>query len=308
LFLGAIWPNRRKRADFAMNPDNAFSSANIQRLDQTSDCPAEHPRRWPEIHTRALCGTIGEPADIQNSLSQDEQERILSIATVLDYPRGGLTVYSEGEDARFIYFMDQGMVRVSRYGENGRRQVLAFRVHGDLLGLPEGGLYANSAETVCAARVFQFPWEYMRQMMLAEPRIGMNLLAKVASEFRQAQKLIMILGQQNTHQRLASFILDCLHVSANFDENQPYLHLPVGRFDLADYLGTAPESTARAFVKLESAGLVRRVGSRTIEILDIPGLQLLQCEQRRGPSPRPPKQTQPSSHSNTHRVTECVSP
>jgi CRP-like cAMP-binding protein len=283
-----------------MNLDHAFNSAKCQRLDQTTDCRAKHPRRWPEIRTRTLCGTIGEPADVQNSLSQDEQKRILSIATVLDYPRGGLTVFSEGEDARFIYFVDQGIVRVSRCGENGRRQVIAFRVHGDLLGLPEGGLYANLAETVCAARVLQCPWESVQQMMLADPRLGLYLLAEVASEIRQAQKLIMMLGQQKAHQRLASFILDCLLVSANFDENQPYLHLPVGRFDLADYLGTAPESTARAFVKLESAGLVRRVGSRTIEILDIHGLQLLQYERRRVPSPgRASRDAARSSHSST---------
>jgi len=104
----------------------------------------------------------------------------------------------------------------------------------------------------------------------------------VADDFRQAEHRIMTLGQQNTCQRLASFILDLLHRPEFFDETRSLLELPVNRFDLADYLGTVTKSSERAFARLESEGLVRRVASRTIEILDIAGLQRVQREQRRG--------------------------
>jgi Mn-dependent DtxR family transcriptional regulator len=59
------------------------------------------------------------------------------------------------------------------------------------------------------------------------------------------------------------------------------LILPVNRFDLADYLGTAPESTARSFAKLEDLGLIRRITARKIEILDKTGLRLLNRTPRR---------------------------
>jgi Mn-dependent DtxR family transcriptional regulator len=57
------------------------------------------------------------------------------------------------------------------------------------------------------------------------------------------------------------------------------LNIPINRFDLADFLGTAPETAARAFAKLESRGLVRRTTSRVIRIVDPPGLRVM----RRGP-------------------------
>jgi CRP-like cAMP-binding protein len=122
----------------------------------------------------------------------------------------------------------------------------------------------------------------MQQMMLAEPKLQLHLLMKVADDFRQAEHRIMTLGQQNTCQRLASFILDLLRLPEVFDEKLSLLKLPVNRFDLADYLGTVTKSSERAFARLESQGLIRRVTSRTIEILDIDGLQLVQREQRRG--------------------------
>jgi Crp-like helix-turn-helix domain len=51
------------------------------------------------------------------------------------------------------------------------------------------------------------------------------------------------------------------------------LHLPMSRFDMTDYLGTAAESIARAFVEIEREGFVRRVSPRTVELLDANGLR-----------------------------------
>jgi CRP-like cAMP-binding protein len=155
-------------------------------------------------------------------------------------------------------------------------------VSGDLLGRPENGRYVNSAETVGPAKVYRVAWQRMQQMMLAEPQLQLHLLMKVADDFRQAEHRIMTLGQQNTCQRLASFILDLLRLPEVFDEKRSLLKLPVNRFDLADYLGTVTKSSERAFAKLESQGLIRRVTSRTIQILDIEALKLVQREQRRG--------------------------
>jgi CRP-like cAMP-binding protein len=98
-------------------------------------------------------------------------------------------------------------------------------------------------------------------------------------DFRQAQSRIVMLGQQNTCQRLATFLLDLMNIPDFYDARNSVLELPINRFDLADFLGTAPESAARAFSKLESRGLVRRATSRSIRIVDPSGLRMV----RRGP-------------------------
>jgi CRP-like cAMP-binding protein len=256
----------------------------LSEKERGSASPAGNRSSGPnlEIRERPIVGTNAQPAAVRNLLSREEQERLLHNATTLVYRRGGCTVFSEGEDAGFLYFIDEGVIRISRCAENGRRQILAFRVPGDLLGRPENGRYVNSAETVGPARGYRIAWLRMQQMMLADPQLQLHLLTKVADDFRQAEHRIMILGQQNTCQRLASFILDLLCLPEFFDEKQSLLQLPVNRFDLADYLGTVTKSSERAFVRLESEGLIRRVTSRTIEILDITGLQRVQREQRRG--------------------------
>jgi CRP-like cAMP-binding protein len=252
--------------------------------DRGSALPAGNRSGGPnlEIRGRPIVGTNVQPPTVRNLLSREEQERLLHNATILVYRRSGTTVFSEGEDAGFLYFIDEGVIRISRCAENGRRQILAFRVPGDLLGRPENGRYVNSAETVGPAKVYRIAWLRMQQMMQADPQLQLHFLTKVADDFRQAEHRIMTLGQQNTCQRLASFILDLMYFPEFFDEKRSLLKLPVNRFDLADYLGTVTKSSERAFARLEGEGLIRRVASRTIEILDIAGLQRVQREQRRG--------------------------
>ena len=237
--------------------------------------------RLPEIRARPFDREKDLSPPIENLLSRSQQSRLRAIATVLDYQRGNYTIFSEGEDAHFVYSVVSGIVRISRHSEGGRRQVLAFMLPGDLFGLPDAGSYANTAETVCPASLYRVSWQQLRDMMLREPEMQVNLLIRVAFDLRQAQRRIMILGQQNTSQRLASFLLDFIQHPDFYDERRRQLTLPLTRFDLGDYLGTAPESVARAFAKLERAGLVRRASPRQIEISNVGALRQLVAGRRR---------------------------
>lgn len=106
---------------------------------------------------------------------------------------------------------------------------------------------------------------------------------RVAFDLRQAQRRIMLLGQHNTVQKLASFLLEFIQHRDFYDEKRRQLTLPLTRFDLGDYLGTAPETVARAFGKLEKVSVVRRISSRLIEIRDLEALRNMVNGRRRTP-------------------------
>jgi len=235
----------------------------------------------PEIRARPFDRVTDHPSRIENVLSNREQQELRSIATVLDYGRGGAIIFTEGAEARFVYAIDEGIVRISRHASNGQRQILAFMVPGDLFGIPDDGIYVNTAEVICPARIYRFGWQRLSEVMTREPQLQQHLLMKVAHDLRQAQRQIMILGHQTTHQRLATFLLEFLHYPEFYDEKNSCLILPISRFDLADYLGIARETLARAFTKLEYDGLVRRLDFRAIQILDVVGLRSLKSSEAR---------------------------
>jgi CRP-like cAMP-binding protein len=224
-----------------------------------------------------LIDRIGnEPMRIGNRLSAKQQDKLRAIAKLLTCPKGGMTIFSRGADAEFVYVVDEGIVRITRTALNGQRRILAFMVPGDLFGLPDCGVYANTSETVGPVKLHRFSWPKLRALMTEDPLLQHTLLIKLAHDFRQAQRQMMMLGQQSAHQRLATFLLDFIRNPDFFDKAQARLTVPVNRFDLADYLGTTRETATRAFNRLEQEGLVRRINSQTVEILSLKGLQHLQ--------------------------------
>ena len=56
----------------------------------------------------------------------------------------------------------------------------------DLFGLPDAGIYVNSAETACAATLYRVPWIKLRSLMMREPALQLNLLNRVAYDLREA--------------------------------------------------------------------------------------------------------------------------
>ena len=240
--------------------------------------------RLPEIRARLIDRTRDRPSRIENLLSRKEQVEFRKIATVLDYARAGSTVFAESEDAHFVYSVAAGVVRISRHSDGGRRQVLALMLPGDLFGLPDAGIYVNSAEVTCPSTLYRVPWAAMRKLMTREPALQLNLLNKIAFDLREAQRRIMTLGQQNTTQRLASLLLDFAEHPAFYNKAYAQVTLPLSRFDIADYLGTAPETIARGFLRLEREGLIRRATTREIQIRDMEGLRRLRAEKRRADS------------------------
>lgn len=238
-------------------------------------------QRLPEIRARVFDREHDLQSRIGNLLSQRQQIEFHEIGTVLEYGHGGRTVFAEGEDAHFVYSVVAGVVRIGRHTDSGRRQVLALMLPGDLFGLPDGGIYVNSAEVACPSTLFRVPWLRLRDLLMREPAMQLNLLNRVAFDLREAQRRIMILGQQNTTQRLASLLLDFVQHGAFFDEGRSQVAVPLSRFDIADYLGTSAETVARGFARLERGGLVRRIAARVVEICDLDGLRQLQTGKRR---------------------------
>jgi CRP-like cAMP-binding protein len=230
----------------------------------------------PKIRARLIDRVGDQPMRVGNRLSAKEQARLQSIGKLVSFAKGGMTIFSRGADAEFVYVIDEGIVRITRTAMSGQRRILAFMVPGDLFGIPDCGVYANSSETVGPVKLHRFHWPKLRQLMTEDPLLQNTLLIKLAHDFRQAQRQMMMLGQQSAHQRLAMFLLDFMRNPDFFDETHARLNVPVNRFDLADYLGTTRESAARAFSRLEREGLVKRINSHTIEILSLKGLQQLQ--------------------------------
>jgi len=222
----------------------------------------------------------GEQPRIVNLLSPAQQALLLGIATLVSY-RHGEDILTEGAEGHFVYTVASGIVRKSRCAESGRRQVMAFELPGDLFGFPEQGRYLNSARAIGDVTLFQIPWLELNALMQRDPGLHSSFLVRMAFDLHRAQDRILVLGQQNVAQRLASFLLELMEHEDFFDAARRQLRLPLSRFDLGDYLGTSPETVVRVLARLEKDGLIRRTSSRLLQITDADGITALLRGRRR---------------------------
>ena len=70
--------------------------------------------------------------------------------------RPGQTVFEEGDEAKYVYNVSRGHVRLFKLLQDGRRQITGFLAPGDFLGLAARQTYAYSAEAISDADLCRF--------------------------------------------------------------------------------------------------------------------------------------------------------
>jgi CRP/FNR family transcriptional regulator, nitrogen fixation regulation protein len=180
-------------------------------------------------------------------------------------------IYGEEEPAEYLYQVVKGAVRTYKVLQDGRRQIGAFSLPGDIFGLEAGDEHAFSAEAVsdCTLRVAR------RSSIIAlaarDSDLANDLWQRTAEAFRRAQDHMLLLGRKNAEERVATFLLT---MAARTHCGQ-LIELPMSRQDIADYLGLTIETVSRTLTLLEKNAAIELPSSRRILVRSRSSLQQL---------------------------------
>jgi CRP/FNR family transcriptional regulator len=189
-------------------------------------------------------------------LTPREREDLTRIAMRLRLP-ARMALYRENAQAKWIFVITQGVVKVFRDLPSGKRRVLAFLFAGDMFGLAEGGRYVNSAQTITPGTLYRLPVDELMEVLRHDAKLEFQVLCKLTHEVREAQQRGMILSRRDAAGRVAMF-LRCLQKSAHTPgSHHDTISLPMTRSDIADYLALSLEAVSRACADLERRGILR---------------------------------------------------
>jgi CRP/FNR family transcriptional regulator, anaerobic regulatory protein len=175
--------------------------------------------------------------------------------------------FYEGDAQTHIYRIKSGMMRLYRLLADGRRQVIAFRLPGHLIGLGEVDTQFCSAEALTEVDLQCVPLSIVHRRMQEEPRFGSELVRCLAVELAETRNQVAFLNRRSALEKLATFILGFLTWSG--EDVRLELELHMGREDIADYLGLTVETVSRSFAKLKAQGVVSLPRAQMIVIHDI---------------------------------------
>ena len=170
-------------------------------------------------------------------------------------------IYGENEPADYFYKVLSGTVRTYKVLSDGRRQIGAFYLPGDIFGFETGDEHAFSAEAISNAKVLVIKRSSVTALAARDNTVAHQLLGLTARELGRAQNHIMLLIK-TAQERVAGFLLemaDRAHATGEFE-------LPMSRQDIADYLGLTIETISRTFTQLENSTMIAVPTARRIEI------------------------------------------
>ena len=168
-------------------------------------------------------------------------------------------IFGENEPADYVYKVVSGNVRTYKILNDGRRQIGAFYLPGDVFGLQFSPEHAFSAEAITDAKILVVKRSSLTALADRDASVGRELFALTGRELRRAQNRVLLLVK-SAQERVASFLVEMADRVAAGN----IVDLPMSRQDIADYLGLTIETISRTLTGLESAAAIAVPTSRRI--------------------------------------------
>jgi len=181
------------------------------------------------------------------------------IATEFTY-RKEEEIYGEDEPAEYLYQVISGAVRSYKLLSDGRRQIGAFHLPGDVFGLEFGPAHRLAAEAIIDTTVRLVKRRSLEQAATTDVAVARKLWTMTADDLHHAEDHMLLLGRKTAMERVATFLLEMdrrLAVAG-------MMALPMCRRDIGDYLGLTLETVSRALSQLHGQGVLGFSGARQI--------------------------------------------
>jgi CRP/FNR family nitrogen fixation transcriptional regulator len=178
----------------------------------------------------------------------------------------GVEIFGEKEPADYVYQVAAGAVRSYKLLSDGRRQIGAFHLVGDIFGLEIGTEHRFTAEAIVDTTVRLLKRRSLETVAGSNVTVARNLLSMTTNNLRHAEDHMLLLGRKTSLERVAAFLIEMDRRSTAAG----ILALPMCRRDIADYLGLTLETVSRALSRLHGLGMLGFVGNnqRQIVLLD----------------------------------------
>jgi len=203
---------------------------------------------------------VGELGDLSHSKVR---------ASEFKYSRN-TEIFGEAEPADYIYQVIQGAVRSHKLLSDGRRQIGAFHLPGDIFGLENGDVHRFTAEAIVNTTVRLVERKSLEREAKNDPAMIRSLLSMTTDNLQHVENHLLLLGRQTALERVAAFLLE---MNGRLTEPD-VMALPMTRRDISDYLGLTIETVSRSLTALKRKGFLKLTGTfgRNIMVLDPAGL------------------------------------
>ena len=196
------------------------------------------------------------------SLATAARSSLLSTPDVsrLTALRRSTALFSQDQVADSVYYIEDGLIKLTRTNGTGGRIILAVCGAGHLIGeeilSEDTRKYYTEAEVLTLATVYRIPRETLQRTFTNNAELAAALIDYLVQRKLTLAQKVELLCLHDVEYRILHYLAELSKLVKPSEDGEGY-QLPITQLELADLIGATRETTSTTLNQLERRGLVK---------------------------------------------------
>jgi CRP/FNR family cyclic AMP-dependent transcriptional regulator len=174
--------------------------------------------------------------------------------------RRSTSLFSQGQAADAIYFIEDGLVKLTRTNDHGGHIILSICGPGHLIGeealTTDTHTYYSEAEVLSTTNIYRIPRETLVQAIANNPELSNALVSYLLHRKLALAMKVELLCLHDVEYRILHYLAELSALVKPLEDGDGY-QVPITQLELADLIGATRETTSTTLNQLERRGLVK---------------------------------------------------
>jgi CRP/FNR family transcriptional regulator, cyclic AMP receptor protein len=183
------------------------------------------------------------------------------------------TVYSEGSPMDSLFFLETGLVKIHKRGDDNKEIILQIVAAGELFGEQALGNEASrgiAAEVLQEGVIYVIPRDMFLRACEHHPELWREVSTLLTLRKRHLEKKIELLCLRDVEYRILYYMADLAKMFGARSNGSEY-SIPLSQGELASLIGATRETTSTTLNNLARKGVIR-LGRRQLIVPSIDGV------------------------------------
>jgi CRP/FNR family transcriptional regulator, polysaccharide utilization system transcription regulator len=188
---------------------------------------------------------------------------MLSLGKTCQTYQKGQLIFREGGRPNGLHCVQEGKIKVSKVGGDGKEQITRLATGGDVLGyraLIAEDMYSATATALDDCVVCFVPKSDFLHIIETNAQFASSLMKLLSKALGEAEDRLLHLAYKPVRERLAEALLLLQRTFQKPTDALPF-DIAISREDLASLIGTAKETTIRLLSDFKEEGILTTKGS-----------------------------------------------
>lgn len=216
---------------------------------------------YPELEAdllRAPAFSVDAPRPLP--FISDNWAELNLLAPVQAYP-AGVTLFLQGSPPHEVYLLESGLIKLSRFEEDGQEIIIDLRFPGWLIGTNSvliQKMYPATAATLTRCNIRRIPAGIFEHQVRTNPTLSWHVHQMLSRELYSQFNRVTMLGCLTARQRLEQLLWQLSNHTPEKPPKDLRMQLPLKGHEIARWIAITPAYLCRLFEQLETDGLLRR--------------------------------------------------